>query len=89
MAKKVLGGLLKTLHLEGKLPLVDPSICIHGGLGEALEMTVQRRLPGEVLLAHWDRGSQYASDHCQRLLAKHDILCSTSCHFRGELPMAL
>ncbi len=29
---------------------------------EALELAVQRRLPGEGLLAHSDRGSQYASD---------------------------
>jgi transposase InsO family protein len=45
---------------------------------DALEMAVQRRLPGEGLLAHSDRGSQYASDHYQRLLAKHGIECSMS-----------
>jgi putative transposase len=45
---------------------------------DALEMAVQRRLPGEGLLAHSDRGSQYASDHYQRLLAKHGIACSMS-----------
>ena len=31
LAKKVLGGLLKTLHLEGLLPLVDPSGAGKGG----------------------------------------------------------
>ena len=36
---------------------------------DALEMAVARRLPGEGLLAHSDRGSQYASEHYQRLLA--------------------
>ena len=41
-------------------------------------MAVQRRLPGEGLLAHSDRGSQYASEHCQRLLARHGIECSMS-----------
>jgi transposase InsO family protein len=41
-------------------------------------MAVQRRLPGEGLLAHSDHGSQYASDHYQRLLAKHGIRCSMS-----------
>jgi transposase InsO family protein len=36
---------------------------------DALQMAVQRRLPGEGLLSHSDRGSQYASEHYQRLLA--------------------
>jgi len=45
---------------------------------DALEMAVQRRLPGEKLLAHSDRGSQYASEHYQRLLAQHGITCSMS-----------
>jgi transposase InsO family protein len=45
---------------------------------DALEMAVARRLPGEGLLAHSDRGSQYASEHYQRLLAKHGIACSMS-----------
>jgi putative transposase len=45
---------------------------------DALAMAVQRRLPGEGLLAHSDRGSQYASEHYQRLLAKHGITCSMS-----------
>jgi len=45
---------------------------------DALEMAVQRRLPHEGLLAHSDRGSQYASEHYQRLLAKHGIACSMS-----------
>jgi transposase InsO family protein len=45
---------------------------------DALEMAVQRRLPGDGLLAHSDRGSQYASDHYQRLMARHGIECSMS-----------
>src|SRR5262249_7687823 len=45
---------------------------------DALELAVQRRLPGEGLLAHSDRGSQYASEHCQLLLARHGITCSRS-----------
>lgn len=45
---------------------------------DAFEMAVQRELPGEGLVAHSDRGSQYASDHYQQLLAKHDITCSMS-----------
>jgi transposase InsO family protein len=45
---------------------------------DALEMAVSRRLPGEGLLAHSDRGSQYASDHYQRLLERHGIRCSMS-----------
>jgi putative transposase len=45
---------------------------------DALRMAVQRRLPDEGLLAHSDRGSQYASEHYQLLLAKHGITCSMS-----------
>jgi putative transposase len=53
-------------HLESRL-VVD-----------ALALAVARRLPGEGLLAHSDRGSQYASDHYQSLLARHGITCSMS-----------
>ena len=45
---------------------------------DALALAVERRLPGEGLLAHSDRGSQYASDHYQSLLARHGITCSMS-----------
>lgn len=45
---------------------------------DALDLAVQRRLPKEGLLTHSDRGSQYASEHYQRLLAKHGITCSMS-----------
>jgi putative transposase len=45
---------------------------------DALAMAVQRRLPGAELLAHSDRGSQYASEHYQRLLARAGITCSMS-----------
>ena len=45
---------------------------------DGLERAVQRRLPEEGLLAHSDRGGQYASDHYQRLLGKHGIECSMS-----------
>lgn len=43
---------------------------------EALGMAVQRRLPGAQLLAHSDRGSQYASAHYRRLLSENSITCS-------------
>ena len=45
---------------------------------DALALAVQRRLPGAGLLAHSDRGSQYASDHYQTLLGQHGITCSMS-----------
>jgi putative transposase len=45
---------------------------------DALDMALKRRMPSEGLLAHSDRGSQYASDHYQRLLGKHGIECSMS-----------
>ena len=53
-------------HLESRL-VVD-----------ALEMAIAARGPEEGLLAHSDRGSQYASEHYQRLLKKHGIECSMS-----------
>ena len=53
-------------HLESRL-VVD-----------ALALAVERRLPGAGLLAHSDRGSQYASDHYQSVLARHGITCSMS-----------
>src|SRR5207244_5771278 len=40
---------------------------------DALEMAVHRRLPDEGLLAHSDRGSQYASEHYQLLLGNYGI----------------
>jgi transposase InsO family protein len=42
---------------------------------DALEMALARRRPGAGLLAHPDRGSQYASDHYQRVLASEGITC--------------
>jgi len=45
---------------------------------DALNMAIQRRMPGEGILTHSDRGSQYASDHYQRVLEKHGIQCSMS-----------
>jgi putative transposase len=45
---------------------------------DALEMALARRMPGAGLVAHSDRGSQYASEHYQRLLAGREITCSMS-----------
>src|SRR5204863_6274966 len=45
---------------------------------DALDMALRRRVPEAGLLAHSDRGSQYASDHYQRLLAGRGITCSMS-----------
>nr|WP_165253776.1 IS3 family transposase [Paludisphaera soli] len=54
-------------------PRIDSRLVV-----DALEMAVARRLPGAGLVAHSDRGSQYASEHYQRLLAGHGITCSMS-----------
>jgi putative transposase len=45
---------------------------------DALQMAIQQRFPDEGLLAHSDRGSQYASEHYQTILSKHGIECSMS-----------
>ena len=45
---------------------------------DALEMAVVRRLPGSDLVAHSDRGSQYASEHYRGLLGAQGIACSMS-----------
>ena len=48
---------------------------------DALEMALARRLKGSScsgLVAHSDRGSQYASEHYQRRLAEERIECSMS-----------
>jgi transposase InsO family protein len=45
---------------------------------DALEMAIRRELPGEGLVAHSDRGVQYASEHYQNLLRRHDVTCSMS-----------
>jgi transposase InsO family protein len=45
---------------------------------DALRMALSRRCPGEGLLTHSDRGSQYASVHYQELLQRQGITCSMS-----------
>ena len=45
---------------------------------DALEMAVSRQHPGAGLLAHSDRGVQYASEHYQRTLTTHGIECRMS-----------
>ena len=45
---------------------------------DALEMALARRHPSVGLLTHSDRGSQYASEHYQRLLSEEGITCSMS-----------
>ena len=45
---------------------------------DALEMAIERQLPGDGLVAHSDRGVQYASEHYRELLTRHGITCSMS-----------
>jgi putative transposase len=45
---------------------------------DALEMAITRRSPEAELIAHSDRGSQYASDHYRRVLGRHGITCGMS-----------
>ncbi|WNG68978.1 IS3 family transposase [Cupriavidus gilardii] len=44
----------------------------------ALQMAIAHRKPGPGLIVHSDRGSQYASDEYQSLLARHGMVCSMS-----------
>jgi transposase InsO family protein len=44
----------------------------------ALTMAIWRRRPSPGLIAHSDRGSQYASREYQQLLNRHGFLCSMS-----------
>ena len=45
---------------------------------DAFEMALSGRCPEAGLLTHSDRGSQYASEHYQRVLAAAGIVCSMS-----------
>ena len=45
---------------------------------DALEMALGKRDPGQGLLHHTDRGSQYASNEYQDILKEHHIVCSMS-----------
>src|SRR3954447_7497770 len=54
-------------------PRIDSRLVV-----DALEMALASRQPGSGLVAHSDRGSQYASEHYQRLLAGWGLTCSMS-----------
>jgi putative transposase len=54
-------------------PRIDSRLVV-----DALEMAVSRRLPGEGLVAHSGRGSQYAGEHYRGILAGRGIVCSMS-----------
>jgi transposase InsO family protein len=45
---------------------------------DALTMALGKRDPGQGLLHHTDRGSQYASTDYQKILKEHEIVCSMS-----------
>lgn len=45
---------------------------------DALEMAIARRCPGQGLLHHSDRGSQYACKDYQQLLKRHSMIASMS-----------
>ena len=45
---------------------------------DALVMAIWRRGRPRDLLHHSDRGSQYTSEQCQRLMAEHGVTCSLS-----------
>jgi transposase InsO family protein len=47
-------------------------------VADALAMAIARRCPEAGLLHHSDRGSQYASDDYQHLLAQRGMICSMS-----------
>ena len=45
---------------------------------DALEMAIRQRCPGEDLLHHSDRGSQYCSEAYREMLSRNGIKCSMS-----------
>lgn len=45
---------------------------------EAMNIAISNRHPGRGLIAHSDRGSQYASSDYQKLLRQHGFICSMS-----------
>ena len=45
---------------------------------DALQMAIDHELPDPGLIAHSDRGSQYASEAYQQLLKENQITCSMS-----------
>ena len=45
---------------------------------DALKMAIHQRRPAPGLIVHSDRGSQYASESYQDLLAEHGFVCSMS-----------
>jgi transposase InsO family protein len=49
-----------------------------GLVERALQMAAAHRQPGEGVLHHSDRGSQYAAHNYQRLLSSHQMVCSMS-----------
>jgi putative transposase len=65
-------------------PRIDSRLAV-----DALEMAPAGRLPGEGLVAHSDRGGQYASEHYRGLLAEHGVTCSMSrrANCRDNAPM--
>jgi len=61
--------------------IVGWSMADHLGAGlacDALLMAIRRRRPPRGLLHHSDRGSQYASEPYQAILARHGFRCSMS-----------
>ena len=45
---------------------------------DALEMAIRNRRPSKGLMHHSDRGVQYACEAYQKLLKKHQLVCSMS-----------
>lgn len=64
-SRKVVGWCIES-HMETSLAT------------NALTMAVWRRRPGEGLIHHSDRGSQYASHEYQKALKQHRMICSMS-----------
>jgi transposase InsO family protein len=62
-------GVLTWEMLTGSLPY---------NAGDALSMAIARRRPGAGLLAHSDRGSQYASEDHRQALVDAGLTCSMS-----------
>ena len=71
--EKTVAKVMREAGIQAKSQRIDRRLVV-----DVLEMAVSRELPDAGLVAHSDRGVQYASEHFQGVLTQHDLECSMS-----------